>query len=102
MIWKNYEKNPNEDKQGYFAYSFKQDGKAVIIPAHSTGSTVNNVDAKSSKILNYTIPILQKGDSIEVGLYVQLTKSDCVKVIKLDDKSLTEAQLMKKVTTIQK
>jgi hypothetical protein len=27
VIWKNYEKEPNEDKQGYFAYSFTQEDK---------------------------------------------------------------------------
>ena len=102
IIWKNFEKEPSEDKQGYFAYRFKQEGKKVIIPAHSTSSTVNNVAAKSTKILNYTIPELQQGDSINVGLYVQLAKRDCVKVIKLEDKSLTEAQLMKESDIIIK
>ncbi len=101
VIWKNYEKEPSEDEQGYFAYSFKQDGKEVIIPAHSTESTVNNVEAKTSKILSYDIPLLQKGDSVRVGLYVQLAKSDCVKVIELDDSNLTKPQLMKEIIFTQ-
>ncbi len=101
VIWKNYENEPNEDKQGYFAYSFKQDGKDVIIPAHATGNTVNNVEADSSKVLSYDTPSLQKGDSIRIGLYVQLAKSDCAKVIKLDDSNLTKPQRMKEVVFIQ-
>ncbi len=100
-IWKNYEKEPSEDKQGYFAYSFKQDDKEVIIPAHSTGSTVNNVAAKSSKVLDYAVPALQKGDKVSVALYVQLAKSDCAKVISLEDSNLTESSLMKEVIFTQ-
>ena len=101
VIWKNYEKEPSEDKQGYFAYSFTQDDKEVIIPAHSTGGTVNNVDAKSSKVLDYAVPALQKGDKISVSLYVQLAKTDCAKVISLEDSNLTESSLMKEVVFTQ-
>jgi len=101
IIWKNYEKEPSEDKQGYFAYSFTQDGKEVIIPAHATGNSVNNVEAESSKVLDYVIPTLEKGDKVCVALYVQLAKSDCAKVIELDDSNLTKPRLMKEVLFIQ-
>ena len=101
VIWKNYEQEPSEDKQGYFTYSFKQDGKEVIIPAHATANIVNNVEAESSKVLSYDTPSLQKGDTVRVGLYVQLAKSDCAKVIKLDDSNLTKPQLMKELVFIQ-
>ncbi|TET88451.1 MAG: hypothetical protein E3J96_03330 [Sulfurovum sp.] len=101
VIWQNYEKEPSEDKQGYFAYSFKQNGKEIAIPAHATESTVNNVAAKTSKLLKYTTPTLQKGDSVRVALYVQLAKSDCAEVIELDDSNLTQPQLMKEVFFIQ-
>ena len=101
IIWQNYEKDPSEDKQGYFAYSFTQEDKKVIIPAHSTGSTVNNVDAKSSKVLKYDTPVLEKGDKISVALYVQLAKSDCAKVISLKESNLPESSLMKEVIFIQ-
>jgi len=100
VIWKNYKNKPSEDKQGYFAYSFTQKDKEVIIPAHSTGSTVNNVEAKSSKVLRYDVPALQKGDKISVSLYVQLAKSDCAKVIDLKEADLTKEQLMKEVSII--
>jgi hypothetical protein len=101
VIWKNYENMPDEDKQGYFAYSFTQEDKKVIIPAHSTGSAVNNVDAKTSKVLEYTVPALQKGDEVRVGLYVQLAKSDCAAVIDLSDSNLTQEQHMKEILFIQ-
>jgi len=101
VIWKNYEQEPSEDKQGYFTYSFKEDGKEVSISAHATANIVNNVEAESSKVLSYDTPSLQKGDSIRVGLYVQLAKSDCVKVIKLDDSNLTKPQLIKELIFIQ-
>jgi len=97
-FWKNYEKEPREDKQGYFAYSFTQEDKKVIIPVHSTGSTVNNVNAKSSKVLDYAVPALQKDDKVSVALYVQLAKSDCAKVIKLEDENVTKPILIKKVS----
>ena len=101
VIWQNYIKEPSEDKQGYFAYRFKQEGKKVIIPAHATEGSVYNLDAKASKVLNYTIPELIKSDKISVGLYVQLAKSNCAKVIALDDSNLTQPQLMKEALFIQ-
>ena len=102
VIWKNYEKKPSEDKQGYFGYSFTQEEKEVIIPAHSTGSTVNNVDAKSSKVLDYAVPALQKGDKVSVALYVQLAKSDCLKVVNIKETDLATPQLMKEIELIIK
>jgi len=101
VIWQNYTKEPSEDKQGYFAYRFKQDGKKVIIPAHATEGSVYNLDAKASKVLNYTIPELTKLDKISVGLYVALAKSDCAKLIALEDSNLTQPQLIKEVLFIQ-
>ena len=98
VIWQNYKKEPSEDQQGYFAYSFKKEGEKVIIPAHATEGRVYNLNAKETKILQYTIPSLEQGDRITVYLYVQLAKSDCLGVIDLEDKSLIKPILMKKVT----
>jgi len=98
IIWKNYKKEPSEDKQGYFAYSFKQEGKKVIIPAHATEGSVHNLEAKETKVLSYNIPIIQKGDRVTVSLYVQLAKSDCLAVITLKDKMLSTPTRIKKVT----
>jgi len=98
IIWKNYEKDPSEDSQGYFAYHFKQKGKKVIIPAHATQGEVYNLEAKETKALKYTLPALEKYDNIRVQLYVELAKSDCTKVIDLDK---THPQLMKEVVFTQ-
>ena len=100
-VWQNYKNEAKEDKQGYFAYSFKQDGKAIIIPAHATQSSVNNVEAESTKVLEYDIPSLEKGDKISVALYVQLAKSDCAKVVSLEESNLTQPSLMKEVIFIE-
>ncbi len=94
-IWTNYKSDPAEDEQGYFAYSFKQDGKKIIVPATATEGSVYNLDAKETKVLQYGIPSLEKGDVITVSLYVQLAKSDCARAIDLEDKSLLEPELIK-------
>jgi len=97
-IWQNYTNDPSEDKQGYFAYSFKKEGKKVIIPAHATEGSVYNLNAKETKVLDYKVPSLEKGDIIIVSLYVQLAKSDCIKAIDLENKDLIKPQLIKKVS----
>ncbi len=98
-IWQNYQNDPSEDTQGYFAYSFKKNGKKIIVPATATEGYVHNLAAKSVKILSYKIPSLQKGDKIVVSFYVQLAKSDCLSAINLKDKNLTKPSLIKEVTT---
>ena len=94
-VWSNYKKSPSEDKKAYFAYSFKRDGKKIIVPATATQGSVNNLNAKESKTLTYTIPTLIKGDKVVISLYVQLAKSDCTKAIELEDKSLLKPMLIK-------
>ncbi|WP_148154626.1 multiheme c-type cytochrome [Sulfurovum sp. NBC37-1] len=98
VIWRNYKSDPAKDKQGYFAYSFKRDGKKIIVPATATEGSVHNLNAKETKVLQYDIPSLEKGDVVMVSLYVQLGKSDCASAIELEDKSLMEPSLIKKVT----
>ena len=102
VIWKNYDNNPNEDKQGFFAYSFKQEGKRVIIPAHANEGMVNNLLGKETKILSYTVPEFQSKDKITVALYVQFAKDDCAKVVDLSGRDLTQPQLMKEIDMVVK
>jgi len=97
IVWKNYNKSPNEDAQGYFAYAFKDGSKRVIIPAHATTGTTNNIEAKEIKILKYDTIEFKKGDEIKVGLYVKLAKRDCSNVIDLKDSNLTESSLIKEI-----
>ena len=101
VLWKNYNKLPNEDKQAYFAYAFKEEGKDVIIPAHATQGHVYNLEANETKVLEYHIPKLQKGDTVSVGLYVRLAKSDCAKVVEVEYKHLKRKQLIKEVIFTQ-
>ena len=93
MIWSNYEKDPSEDIQGYFAYKFQKEGEQVIIPAHATQGEVYNLEAKETKELSYDLPSLQKSDKISVALYVELGRSDCAKVVDVEYKP----ELMKEV-----
>ena len=97
IIWQNYQKDPSEDIQGYFAYSFKKNGKKIIVPATATEGHVHNLAAKSVKTLSYKTPSFQKGDEIIASLYVQLAKSDCLSAIDLKDKNLTKPSLIKEV-----
>ncbi len=97
VIWKNFHKHPNEDRQGYFASSFKREGKAILIPATATEQgAMNNLGARETKIFTYTVKELKKGDKVEVSLYVKLAKDDCLKVIDLEDSTLNKPILMKK------
>jgi len=102
VLWTNYNEKPREDKQGYFAYSFKQEGKKVIIPAHANKGEVHNLLAKETKVLSYSVPELQSKDKVIAGLYVQLGKEDCAKVVDLNGTDLTQSQLMKEVHVILK
>ncbi len=96
-IWQNYRKRPEDDKQGYFGYSFQKNGKKIIVPATATSGSVHNLDTKSRLTLHYDIPQVQKGDEIVVGLWVQFAKSDCASAVKLEDKSLTKPELIKAI-----
>ncbi len=102
VIWKNYTKKPSEDKQGYFAYSFKQEGKKIIIPAHADEGESYNLLSKEIKELVYRVPEVQSQDKITVGMYVQLAKDDCAKVVDLTGTNYTEPQLMKETEVIIK
>jgi len=97
VIWRNYQKEPSEDKKGYFTSSFKRNGTYIIIPATATESSVNNLNAKETKVLKYTVPDLKKGDRVTVGLYVQFAKDDCTRIFSFDDSNLTDVQLIKEV-----
>ncbi len=102
IIWQNYREKPEEDRQGYFGYSFQKEGKKIILPATATSGSVHNLDAKSSVVLHYHTPRVQKGDKIIVGLWVQLAKSDCTSIVTLEDQSLIKPELIKSVAHVVK
>jgi len=100
-IWKNFDKHPSEDRDTYFASSFKKDGKKIIIPATATEHNIlNNLNARDSRVFNYSIAKLKDADRVEVSLYVKLAKDDCLKVIDLKDSNLNRPILMKRVELI--
>jgi len=100
-IWQNWQNDPDEDKQGYFAYSFRQDGKEIIIPSTANSGESNNIDAKEVKALTYSAVSVKKGDKIIVSLWVQLAKSSCAKVIDLEDKTLMTPIMIKEMNFVQ-
>ncbi len=97
VVWRNFTKDPTEDKQGAFHIEFLNDkNESVIIPSSATKrGFVNNLGAKRTKILTYEIPNIQKGDVVEVKMYLLLAKPNCTKVLDLEDETLTKPTLMK-------
>ena len=102
VVWQNYTTDPMQDKQAVFVTEFSgKDGKLVNIPAFACGILFeNNIDAKETKILTYNNIDLQKGDTVEVELWLYLSKPSCSEVLDLEDKSITKPILMKKVTFV--
>jgi hypothetical protein len=99
-LWENYAKDPREDKQGYFGYTFKKDGKAIVIPYHATFGKVHNLEGKATRVLSYQTPPMKKGDEIVVDFYVQLAKDDCAKAVNLDGTDLMKPSLIKEISTV--
>ena len=97
ILWRNYQMDPREDKQSYFASSFTKEGKPIVIPYHATAGKIHNLAAKETKTLHYKTPLLKKEDTIMVNFYVQLAKKDCAQAVKLDGTDLMKPMLIKKV-----
>ena len=94
-LWKNYQKSPQEDQQGYFGYRFKKNGDPIIIPYHATSGEVHNLAAKETRTLTYKVPMMQKGDVVRVDFYVQLAKDDCARAVNLEGTGLMKPALIK-------
>jgi len=101
-IWKNYKKSPKEDKDVFFEYRFKdKKGNKLIIPAKAYSVETNNLNAKESKTVKYSIK-LKKGDKIEATMFVRFAKQDCQSVITLKDAIFKKAHILKAVSYIVK
>ncbi len=96
-IWRNYQKYPEEDRQGYFAASFKKHGKQIIVSVTATSGSFRNLGAKETQILHYTTPPLKSGDEITVGLYMRLAKRSCANAVILDAPSLMKETRIKEI-----
>ncbi|WP_456431471.1 hypothetical protein [Nitratifractor sp.] len=97
VIWRNYRKDPSEDRQGYFVYRFFEGGHPIVIPTSATSEKVNNLQGHESRTLHYTVPGLKSGDNVSVTLFARLAKEDCLKAIILEDQTYTTPMLVKKV-----
>ena len=101
-IWKNYKKEPNEDKEVFFEYRFRdKEGKRMVIPATAYSGETTNLNAKERKKVKYNVK-LKKGDVVKVTMYVRFAKEDCQSVITLKNSLFKERQILKEVIKIIK
>jgi len=99
-IWKNYKKEPKEDKEVFFEYRFKdKEGKRIVIPAHAYSGESNNLKAKASKTVSYSVQ-LRKGDVVKATMFVRFAKQDCQSVITLKDTLFKTAHVLKELTKV--
>jgi len=102
-IWKNYKKEPKEDKEVFFEYRFKdKDGKKIVIPADAYSADKTNLDAYRSKEITYKDIELKKGDTIKATMYVRFAKKDCQKVVDLKDDKFKKVYILKEVSIVVK
>ncbi len=65
IIWSNFKKSPLEDKKATFIIVFKDDKGNTSLPNKAIGYKLNrNLKAKSSIVINYKVPKLQRGDEV--------------------------------------
>jgi hypothetical protein len=101
-IWRNYKKEPKEDKEMFFEYKFKdKEGKKVIIPAHAYSQSERNLNAKASKVAKYSVE-LETGDIVHATMFVRFAKKDCQSVITLKEELFKKAHILKEVIKIVK
>ena len=89
-VWRNYAKRPEEDRQGYFAFRFFRNGKAVALPNHATSRQENNLQGKEIRRLKYRIPGLRSGDRVRVTLYALPARQECAAAVGLEHRRYTE------------
>jgi hypothetical protein len=96
-IWRNYQEKPNEDKEVFFEYRFKdKEGKKIIIPANAYSQEINNLEANASKTVHYPVQ-LHKGDVVKATMFVRFAKLDCQSVVSLKDELFKTTHLLKEV-----
>jgi len=102
-IWKNYKKEPKEDKEAFFEYRFyDKNKKRVIIPVNAFSKEETNLEAYKSKKFIYKNIKLKKGDIIVATMFVRFAKKDCQRVINLKDNKLKKSYIIKKVSLVVK
>ncbi|WP_353663095.1 multiheme c-type cytochrome [Hydrogenimonas sp. SS33] len=100
VVWRNFKKDPMEDRKAVFVTNFLEHGKPSLIPYFATKrGFVNNLDANETRTLEYAVPEMKKRDRIEAAMYVILAKPECSAAIDLKERELTTPLLMKKAET---
>jgi len=98
-IWKNYKKEPKEDKKAFFEYRFyDKNKKRIIIPANAYSKDENNLNAYQSKKLEYKNIELKKNDIIKATMFVRFAKKDCLRVVNLEDEKFKKNYILKEVS----
>ncbi len=97
-IWDN-----SSDKNATFKYQFLEGDKRVIIPNRATSyEWFNNLEANSSRVYDYQIKNLQRGDKIIASFYIVIAKKECLDYIGLKNSELDKPLLVKSVEKIFK
>ena len=98
IIWSN-----KNDKNSYFKYDYLKGKKEIIIPYSATSyKWFNNLEAKKSRVYDYFIKDLKKGDKIIASFYIIIAKKECIDSVGLEDSGLDKPLLAKKITIIVK
>ncbi len=98
IIWSN-----KKDKNSYFKYDYLKGKKEVVIPYEATSyKWFNNLGAKKSKVYDYFIEDLKKGDTITASFYIIIAKKECLDDIGLSSSGLDKPLLAKKIIKIVK
>jgi len=93
VIWSN-----KTDKNSYFKYDYIKGKKPIVIPYTATSyKWFNNLEAKKSKIYDYKIPTLKKGDKVVASFYMVIAKKECLDAIGLSNSGLDKPLLVKKI-----
>jgi hypothetical protein len=98
IIWSN-----KKDKNSYFKYDYLKDKKDIVIPYNATSyKWFNNLQAKQSKVYDYKIDKLKRGDKISVSFYMIIAKKECIDDIGLARSGLDKPLLVKKIVKLYK
>ena len=97
-LWSN-----KNDKNAYFKYEYLKNNKEVVIPYSATKyKWKNNLDGNATKIFDYSVKGLKKGDKITASFYMIVAKKSCLRAINLKGSDLDRPLLAERVEKIVK
>ena len=96
IVWSN-----KKDKNSYFKYDYLKGKNDIVIPYTATSyKWYNNLGARKSKVYNYYIKDLKKGDKVDVSFYIIIARKKCLDDIGLANNGLDRPLLAKKIVKI--